>query len=71
MVWNRLGEICGEFLSKGSHVYVEGSIQTSKWQDKDGNDRERKEIKAQKIDLLDRKNSKSGDTFERIMENNT
>lgn len=71
VAWNRLGEICGEFLSKGSHVYIEGSIRTNKWQDKDGNDRENKEIIAQSIDLLDRKNRKSGDTFERIMEDNT
>lgn len=57
--WNRLGKVCGEFLSKGSHVYVEGSIRTTKWQEENGTNRERKEIIAQRIDLLDRKNSKS------------
>ncbi len=37
--FNRLAEIAAEYLKKGSQVYIEGQIQTEKWQDKDGNDR--------------------------------
>ena len=36
VAWKRLAEICSEFLSKGSKVYIEGKLQTRKWQDKDG-----------------------------------
>ena len=46
VAWRRLGEICGEYLSKGRQVYVEGRIQTRKWQDRDGNDRWSTEIVA-------------------------
>ncbi len=44
VAWRRLGEICGEFLKKGSKVYLEGKIKTRKWQDKDGNDRYTTEV---------------------------
>ena len=46
VVWRRLAEICGEFLKKGSKVYIEGKMQTRKWQDKDGKDRHTTEIIA-------------------------
>ncbi|MBW2585265.1 MAG: single-stranded DNA-binding protein, partial [Deltaproteobacteria bacterium] len=39
VAWRRLGEICGEYLSKGRQVYVEGRIQTNAWEDKEGNKR--------------------------------
>ena len=39
VMFGRLGEIAGEYLKKGSKVYVEGRLQTRKWQDKSGNDR--------------------------------
>ncbi|MCK4839025.1 MAG: single-stranded DNA-binding protein, partial [Desulfobulbaceae bacterium] len=42
----RLGEICGEYLAKGSRVYIEGRIQTRQWDDKDGNKRYTTEIVA-------------------------
>ena len=39
VMFNRLGEIAGEYLRKGSQVYIEGKLQTRKWQDQSGNDR--------------------------------
>ncbi len=51
----RLGEICGEYLSKGSKVYIEGRIQTRKWEDKDGVTRFTTEIVAREMKMLDSK----------------
>lgn len=48
----RLGEICGEYLSKGSRVYVEGRLQTRKWEDRDGNARYTTEIVAREMKML-------------------
>lgn len=48
----RLGEICGEYLTKGSKVYIEGRLQTRKWQDRDGNDRYTTEIVAREMKML-------------------
>ena len=55
--FNRLAEIAGEYLKKGSKVYVEGSLRTNKWQDKDGNDRYTTEIIANEMQMLDGKGS--------------
>ena len=46
VAWARLAEICGEYLRKGSQVYVEGRIQTRDWEDKEGNKRQTTEIIA-------------------------
>lgn len=51
--FNRLAEIAGEYLKKGSKVYVEGSLQTRKWQDQSGQDRYTTEIKASEMQMLD------------------
>lgn len=51
--FNRLGEIAGEYLKKGSKVYVEGSIRTRKWQGQDGQDRYTTEIVANEMQMLD------------------
>jgi single-strand DNA-binding protein len=48
----RLGEICGEYLGKGSKVYIEGRLQTRKWQDRDGNDKYTTEIVAREMKML-------------------
>jgi single-strand DNA-binding protein len=48
----RLGEICGEYLTKGSKVYIEGRLQTRKWQDRDGNDRYTTEVVAREMKML-------------------
>lgn len=50
--FNRLAEIVGEYLKKGSQVYVEGSLRTRKWQDKNGNDRYSTEIVASEMQML-------------------
>lgn len=49
----RLGQIAGEYLKKGSKVYVEGSLRTRKWQDKSGQDRYTTEIVANEMQMLD------------------
>ena len=51
--FNRLAEIAGEYLRKGSKVYVEGSLKTNKWQDQSGNDRYTTEIVAAEMQMLD------------------
>ena len=56
----RLGEICGEYLSKGSKVYIEGRIQTRSWEDKDGNKRYTTEIVAREMKMLDSKPGAGG-----------
>lgn len=50
--FGRLAEIVGEYLKKGSQVYVEGRLQTRKWQDKEGNDRFTTEIVANEMQML-------------------
>jgi single-strand DNA-binding protein len=52
VAWGRLGETCGEYLSKGSQVYIEGSIQTNDWEDKEGNKRQTTEIRAWRMQML-------------------
>jgi len=51
--FNRLAEIMGEYLKKGSKVYIEGRLRTRKWQDKDGQDRYTTEIVANEMQMLD------------------
>lgn len=51
--YNRLGEIAGEYLKKGSKVYIEGSLRTRKWQAQDGTDRYTTEIVANEMQMLD------------------
>ncbi len=50
--FRRLAEIAGEYLKKGSQVYIEGKLQTRKWQDKNGNDRYTTEIIANEMQML-------------------
>ncbi len=50
--FNRLAEIAGEYLKKGSQIYVEGELQTRKWQDKEGQDRSTTEIKVRDMQML-------------------
>ncbi len=50
--YRRLAEIAGEYLRKGSQIYVEGKLQTRKWQDKNGNDRYTTEIIANEMQML-------------------
>ncbi len=55
--FNRLGEIAGEYLKKGSKVYIEGSLRTRKWQNKEGQDQYTTEIVANEMQMLDSKDS--------------
>ncbi len=57
--FNRLGEIAGEYVRKGSKLYVEGSLRTRKWQDPQGQDRYTTEIVASDIQMLDSKGGAS------------
>jgi single-strand DNA-binding protein len=50
--FGRLAEIAGEYLKKGSQVYIEGSLRTRKWQDKEGKDRYTTEIRADVMQML-------------------
>ena len=61
--FNKLAEIAGEYLKKGSQVYIEGKIVTRKWQDKEGQDRYSTEIVANEMQMLGGKGgqSNSGD----------
>ena len=56
VAWARLAEICGQYLRKGSLVYIEGSIRTDSWEDKEsGQKKYRTEIIAREMKMLDRK----------------
>jgi single-strand DNA-binding protein len=52
VLYDKLGEIAAEYLKKGSQVYIEGSLRTRKWQDKEGKDRYTTEIIAQNMQML-------------------
>ncbi len=52
VAWGKLGEICGEYLSKGKLVYIEGRLQTREWDDKDGNKKQTTEIVASNMTML-------------------
>ena len=60
--FQRVAENCANYLTKGSLIYVEGSLTTRKWQDQQGQDRYTTEIKAQRVQFLDRKGEGQGDT---------
>lgn len=53
--YGKLAEIAGQYLKKGSQVYIEGSLRTRKWQDKDGKDQYTTEIRADEMKMLGRK----------------
>lgn len=58
--FNRLAEIAGEYLKKGSKVYIEGSLRTRKWQDQQGQDRYSTEIVGSEMQMLDSRGGESG-----------
>jgi len=60
VMFNRLGEIAGEYLRKGSKVYIEGKLQTRKWQDQSGQDRYTTEIVANEMQMLDSRGDNMG-----------
>ena len=52
ILWGKLAEIAGEYLTKGKTIYLEGRLQTRKWQDKDGHDRYTTDIVGDKMQML-------------------
>ena len=52
VLWGRQAEVAGEYLSKGKTVYIEGRLQTRKWQDKDGRDRWTTEVVGDRMQML-------------------
>lgn len=58
--FNRLGEIAGEYLKKGSKIYVEGALRTRKWQAQDGTDRYTTEIVVSEMQMLDGRPGQDG-----------
>ncbi len=63
VAFNKLAEIMGQYLKKGSQVYIEGRIQTRKWQDKDGVDRYSTEIIADQMQMLGSRESGGTSSF--------
>lgn len=66
VVWGKLAELCGQYLSKGRQAYVEGKLTTRQWQDKDGQTRYTTEIKAHTVQFLSGGHSpdQESDSFE-------
>lgn len=64
VLWERLAEIVSQYCHKGSQLFVEGSLQTREWQDKDGNKRYTTEIVGKNIQLLDPKGQGQGSGYQ-------
>lgn len=60
VVWRKLADICGQYLHKGSKIYIEGRLQTRDWTGQDGVKRYRTEIVADNMIMLDRQSGQSG-----------
>ncbi|MFC0308710.1 single-stranded DNA-binding protein [Gallibacterium trehalosifermentans] len=60
VLFRRLAEVAGQYLHKGSKVYIEGKIRTRKWQDQNGQDRYSTEIHADTLQMLDSRNDRMG-----------
>jgi single-strand DNA-binding protein len=72
VAWERLAEICGEYLLKGKTVYIEGILRTRSWEDKEGKKRWTTEIVAQNIQMLSPsgwKTTSTSETEEKLIEN--
>lgn len=70
VLWGKLAEIAGEYLAKGKSVYIEGRLQTRRWEGKDGHDRYTTEIIGDKMQMLGSKGEKSsyGGTFTKTVD---
>jgi len=64
VMFGKLGEIAGEYLKKGAKVYIEGRLQTRKWQGQDGQDRYTTEIVASDMQMLDGRGQGGGVAFD-------
>ena len=64
VAWSSLAEICNQYLTKGQQVYIEGRLQTRKWEDDDGNQRQNVEVVAKEMVMLgDRKKKNENETI--------
>lgn len=63
VAWGRLGELCNEYLNKGSKVYIEGKLKTRKWQDQNGNDRYTTDIVARDVQFLTPRGEGGGGSY--------
>ena len=68
VAWRKLAEICGQYLRKGSKVFIEGRLQTRDWEGEDGVKRYRTEIIAENMIMLDRKGDSSDRPATGVME---
>ena len=68
VAWRKLAEICGQYLRKGSKVFIEGRLQTRDWEGEDGVKRYRTEIIAENMIMLDRKGDNSDRPANGVME---
>jgi single-strand DNA-binding protein len=65
VAWRKLAEVAGEWLKKGSYIYLEGRLQTRSWDDKDGNKRFTTEVIADSIEFVgSKKDERTADTYE-------
>jgi single-strand DNA-binding protein len=71
VMFKRLAEIAGEYLKKGSKVYIEGRLQTRKWQGQDGQDRYTTEIVANDLQMLDSRGGGAGNFNQQPASSNT
>ena len=62
VVFGKQAEIAGEYLRKGKQVYVEGSLRTREWTDREGNKRQTTEVRAQRFQMLGSRADSAGDT---------
>jgi single-strand DNA-binding protein len=62
VVWGKVAELCGQYLTKGRQVYVEGRLQTRQWQDKDGQTKYTTEVQAQTVQFLGGASDRSRDS---------
>ncbi len=60
VAWERLAEICGQYLAKGQRVYIEGQMQSREWEDAEGNKRTSFEIRAREMMMLDGRGGSGG-----------
>ena len=64
VVWGKQAEICGQYLTKGRQVYIEGSIRTRQWQDQQGQKRYTTEIVARNVQMLGGRGERPGEAAE-------
>jgi single-strand DNA-binding protein len=60
LMYRKVAELAGQYLKKGSKVYLEGKLQTSKWEDNNGQEHYKTEINCYEMQFLDSKNTESG-----------